>query len=94
VRLFSTTVKAAPQQWAASPAKMCVEPFMAKELAWVGLDTVSLSNSHAQDCGPQEMFSTMRALEEPRSIHAGVGRDLDEAREPRYLEIEKEESHF
>jgi len=67
---------------------MCAEPLMAGELARIGIDLVSLSNSHALDFGPPGMFSTMKALEESNIVFAGVGRDLDEAGEPKYLETE------
>jgi poly-gamma-glutamate synthesis protein (capsule biosynthesis protein) len=68
---------------------MYAEPSLAKELAWIGFDMVSLSNSHSLDYGPPAMFCTMKALEESGLVYAGVGRDLEEAREPKYLETEK-----
>lgn len=68
---------------------MYAEPFMAEELAWIGFDMATLSNSHSLDYGPIGMFSTVNALQESGLICAGVGRDLDEAREPKYLETEK-----
>ena len=68
---------------------MYAEPYLAKELAWAGFKITSLCNNHTGDFGAYGIFSTMGALEDAELIHAGAGRDLEEAREPKYLETEK-----
>jgi poly-gamma-glutamate synthesis protein (capsule biosynthesis protein) len=74
---------------AGSGANMFAEPFLAKELASTGFNITSLCNNHTGDYGPYGIFSTMKALEDAGVVHAGSGRDLYEAREPKYLETEK-----
>lgn len=77
-----------PRVLAPERTMMYAEPIMAKELAWAGFRLASLSNTHTMDYGPLGMFSTMKALDDAGIVYAGVGRDLDEAREPKYLELE------
>lgn len=68
---------------------MAAEPSMAEELKWAGLNLLSLPNNHTMDFGPYGMFSTMETLDKLKITYAGVGRSLDEAGEPKYLETEK-----
>lgn len=68
---------------------LSAEPAMAKELKWAGFSLASLTNTHTMDFGPYGMFSTMKVLDELGIVHAGVGRCLDVAGEPKYVEIEK-----
>ncbi|MBA7563966.1 hypothetical protein ES708_05628 [subsurface metagenome] len=68
---------------------MGAKPSMAQELKWVGFNLLSLSNTHSMDFGSYGMFSTMETLEKLDIVYAGVGKDLDEAGEPKYLETEK-----
>lgn len=68
---------------------MYAEPVLARELAWAGFKMTSLCNNHAMDYGPVGMFSTMNALNDAGIVCAGAGRDLDEAREPKYLETDR-----
>jgi poly-gamma-glutamate synthesis protein (capsule biosynthesis protein) len=70
-------------------SNMCAEPSIAKELAWIGFNIASLCNNHTCDYGSQGIFSTMKALDDAGIVYSGVGRDLDEAMEPKYLETEK-----
>jgi len=69
-------------------ANMVAEPFLAKELAWAGFKIASLCNNHIGDFGVQGLYSTMKSLNDAGIVYAGAGRDLDEAREPKYLETE------
>ncbi len=66
--------------------RMYADPSVARELKWVGFNLVALCNNHSMDYGPSGMQSTMKALHDVDIVTAGTGRDLDEAREPRYLE--------
>jgi len=62
------------------------DPQVAADLKWAGVDMVSLANNHSFDYGVDGLMATMRHCEEAGLVHAGTGRDLEEAREPAYLE--------
>jgi len=62
------------------------EPSLAKELAWFGFNLVSIANTHASDFGPAGLMSTIQVLDDCGMIVSGAGRDLDEARESKYLD--------
>lgn len=51
-----------------------------------GVRFVCLANNHTLDYGESGLFDTMRALDEAGIGHAGAGRDVDEASEPRMLD--------
>lgn len=46
---------------------------------------LSLANNHTMDFGPEGLYDTLAALDAAGVAHAGAGRDLDQARMPRYL---------
>lgn len=76
-----------PMPRGASPGTLWyAEPSLAKELVWMGFNLVSIANTHASDFGPSGLLSTIRTLEDNGMVAAGGGRDLDEARESRYIE--------
>ncbi len=62
------------------------EPSLVKELEWLGFNLASLANTHATDYGPSGLLSTIHNLEASGIVCAGAGRDLDEARESKFLE--------
>lgn len=64
------------------------EPPLARELQFFGFNLAALSNNHTMDYGPEGMFSTIRTLNDVGIVCAGSGGDLDEAREPKYIETE------
>jgi len=63
--------------------------FVADELKWAGFDMVSHASNHCLDYSYGGLFSTWKALDEAGLVHAGTGRNLGEAREPKYLETPK-----
>lgn len=65
---------------------MRADPIMAKELVWAGFDLVSRANNHVGDYSPESMRSTTKYLNEAGIVHAGVGENLQQAREAHYLE--------
>lgn len=65
---------------------MRAEPYMAKELVWAGFDMVARANNHVGDYSPESMRTTTKYLDEAGVVHAGVGENLQQAREPRYSE--------
>lgn len=62
------------------------DPRVAKDLAWAGFDMVARANNHAGDYGVDGMRLTTKYLAEAGLVQAGVGEDLDEAREARFFE--------
>lgn len=46
---------------------------------------LSLANNHIMDFGPEGLCDTLQALDAAGLAYAGAGRDLDQARAPRYL---------
>ncbi|MEV7038405.1 CapA family protein [Amycolatopsis sp. NPDC051061] len=62
------------------------DPQVATDLRQAGVDIVSLANNHSVDFGAAGISSTVRHCDAAGMAHAGTGRDLEEAREPAYLE--------
>jgi poly-gamma-glutamate synthesis protein (capsule biosynthesis protein) len=67
-------------------AYLRADPAMAQELAWAGLDLVSMANDHVGDYGAEGMRLTRSYAEDAGLLTAGTGEDLREAREARFLE--------
>jgi poly-gamma-glutamate capsule biosynthesis protein CapA/YwtB (metallophosphatase superfamily) len=65
---------------------MRAEPAMAKELAWAGFDIGGCANNHTGDYSIEALFTTDRALTEAGIVHAGIGENLQQAREARYAD--------
>jgi len=62
------------------------QPFMAEELKWMGFNLYATANNHSVDFGEGGILSTTRVLNHLGLTHAGVGRNLAEARSPAYVE--------
>jgi poly-gamma-glutamate synthesis protein (capsule biosynthesis protein) len=62
---------------------------MGETLKAMGVTIVNHANNHAFDGGAAGMISTDRALDRLGIVHAGSGRNLQEARAPSYLETPK-----
>jgi len=67
-------------------AWMRADPVMAKELAWAGFKMVARANNHTGDYSPESMRTTSKYLDEAGIVWAGVGENLQQAREAHYLE--------
>jgi poly-gamma-glutamate capsule biosynthesis protein CapA/YwtB (metallophosphatase superfamily) len=65
------------------------DPAVAKDLAWAGFDMVSRANNHAGDYGVEGMRLTTKYLGAAGLVQAGVGENLDEAREAKFFESPK-----
>jgi poly-gamma-glutamate capsule biosynthesis protein CapA/YwtB (metallophosphatase superfamily) len=80
-------------QWAAKGnwggSYMIAEPRIAEDLKWAGVDIMSLCQNHSMDWGVAGMMSTIKACEKAGIVHAGTGRDLEEARGPAFVEKDK-----
>jgi poly-gamma-glutamate synthesis protein (capsule biosynthesis protein) len=62
------------------------DPALAEELAWAGIDLVSMANDHVADYGAEGMRLTRGYVEAAGLLAAGTGEDLREAREARFVE--------
>lgn len=62
------------------------DPAIASDLRWAGVDIASLAQNHSFDFGAPGLMSTIRHFDLAGIAHAGTGRDLEEAREPTFLE--------
>ena len=69
--------------WMVSP------PYVAEELKWAGFNLLSRANNHTMDWSEGGMFATSEILDKTGLTHAGVGRDLAEARRPAYIDTSK-----
>lgn len=60
-------------------------PEIADELAWAGVDMVGHANNHAFDYGSEGILETIENIERAGIILSGSGRDLEQARAPKYF---------
>lgn len=58
-------------------------------LATFGFNLLSLSNNHSFDFQRTGIENTLREVEERKIVHAGIGRNIDEALAPGYLHTPK-----
>jgi poly-gamma-glutamate synthesis protein (capsule biosynthesis protein) len=68
---------------------MRADPALAQELVWAGFDLVSRANNHTGDYGADGMRLTTKYVAAAGLVQAGVGENLAEAREPKFLETAK-----
>jgi poly-gamma-glutamate synthesis protein (capsule biosynthesis protein) len=64
-----------------------VDPSIIKELFWAGFNLLGRANNHSLDYGVEAMLRTSEILDAHDLCHAGVGRNLAEARSPRYMDL-------
>jgi poly-gamma-glutamate synthesis protein (capsule biosynthesis protein) len=65
---------------------MMADPAIARDLKWAGIDIMSLAHNHSVDFGEPGILATIKHCREAGLVVAGTGIDLEEAREPGYLE--------
>lgn len=61
-------------------------PRIVEDLTWMGFNLVAAANNHMMDWGEGGLLATMETLDRAGVVYAGAGRDLIDARSPRYLE--------
>jgi len=54
----------------------------------MGVDIVKLANNHVYDYGKDAMLDTLDTLESAGITYMGAGRNLEEAMEPKYIELD------
>ena len=62
---------------------------VAADLKAMGFTLMNRAGNHLMDAGVEGLFETTRLMEEVGLIYAGVGRNLNEARAPRFVETPK-----
>jgi poly-gamma-glutamate capsule biosynthesis protein CapA/YwtB (metallophosphatase superfamily) len=62
--------------------------YMANELKWAGVDVVSCAQNHTFDWGAPGVLATIKHLKEAGVAHAGTGFDLEQARQPVFVDKE------
>ena len=68
---------------------LLAEPAIADELKWAGIDILSLASNHSVDFGAPGIEATIRHLKRAGLAAAGIGGDLERAREPAYVETRR-----
>jgi poly-gamma-glutamate capsule biosynthesis protein CapA/YwtB (metallophosphatase superfamily) len=66
---------------------MASPPLVASELKWAGIDMVADANNHAFDYGSIGVLENLENVSKAGLVLAGSGRDLQEARAPRYMQV-------
>lgn len=62
-------------------------PSLIDDLKAIGFNLYAAANNHSMDWGEGGLAGTMATLERAGVVYAGIGRHLQEARSPRYLEV-------
>jgi len=62
---------------------------VAADLKAMGFTLMNRAGNHLMDSGQEGLFETTRLMEEAGLVYAGVGRNLNEARAPRFAETPK-----
>lgn len=65
---------------------MLADASIAQDLRWLGVDVVSAANNHSLDFGAAGIDSTARACRDAGIACAGIGRDLESAHAPAFVE--------
>jgi poly-gamma-glutamate capsule biosynthesis protein CapA/YwtB (metallophosphatase superfamily) len=66
--------------WAAA------RPSVLKDLDWLGFNMLACANNHSLDWLHGGLLSTINCLDKEDWVYAGIGRNLAEANQPKYLE--------
>lgn len=61
-------------------------PEVLQDIKGLGFNMMSWANNHTIDWNIGGILTTMKHLDENKCVHAGVGRNLAEAEQPRYLD--------
>jgi len=73
-------------QAASGGTYVCGHPGLLDDLKVMGFNLYSAANNHMVDWGEGGLFATMETLDRAGVVYAGIGRYLQDARSPRYLE--------
>jgi poly-gamma-glutamate synthesis protein (capsule biosynthesis protein) len=73
-------------QAASGGTYVCGHPSLLDDLKAMTFNLYAAANNHMVDWGEAGLFATMETLDRGGVIYAGIGRHLQDARSPRYLE--------
>ncbi len=73
-------------QAASGGTYVCGHPTLVDDLKAMGFNLYAAANNHMVDWGEGGLFATMETLDRAGVVYAGIGRHLQDARAPRYLE--------
>jgi hypothetical protein len=62
---------------------------VAADLKAMGFKLMNRAGNHLMDSGQEGLFETVKLMDQAGLVYAGVGRNLDEARAPRFVETPK-----
>lgn len=68
---------------------LVADPKLADDLAWMGVDVMSLAQNHSLDWGPSVTLATIRHCNDAGIATAGTGKNLEVARAPGFFETPK-----
>ncbi len=68
---------------------LAAEPYLFKELQWMGFNLFATANNHSLDYEIEGLRIHRRVLQEAGAVFAGTGENLGEARAPGYLETRR-----
>lgn len=65
---------------------VAARPAVIQDLKWLGFNMYACATNHALDWGHDGLLTTMRHLDNAECIYAGVGNNMAEASQPKYLD--------
>lgn len=86
LEVVPTDYEGYPKDLEAGDITISAPPWVLDELAWMGFDLFAAANNHIGDFSHAGMERTMRELEARDMAYAGIGRHLDDARAPAYVD--------
>lgn len=88
--LFGTPdeLKWTPRGQAGVASYMNADPSIAKDLADMGIDALSLAHNHSFDWGTEGLFATQRHVAAAGIAHSGTGKNLMAARAPVFFDVD------
>ncbi len=65
---------------------VAARPTVLQDLKWLGFNLYACATNHALDWGHEGLLTTIRHLERSEFIYAGIGNNLAEASQPKYID--------
>jgi poly-gamma-glutamate capsule biosynthesis protein CapA/YwtB (metallophosphatase superfamily) len=65
---------------------VAARPQIVQDLNWIGFNLYACATNHALDWGHEGLLTTMRHLDNAECVYAGIGNNMAEAAQPKYLE--------
>lgn len=65
---------------------VAARPAIIQDLKWLGFNMYACATNHSLDWGQEGLLTTMRHLDNAECIYAGVGNNMAQANQPKYLD--------